>query len=148
MSSTNAANGVAKKLMKPKPQTNGHATHTKPMNGSKKPTAADSEAKVAISHQQVPQKRKSSSGAPSSSESKSDDQERVHKKQKLETPQTQNLSADVDEVKTPDDQEASFESLGVCQPLIEACQSAKWSKPTDIQREAIPYGLQGKFRAM
>jgi ATP-dependent RNA helicase DDX47/RRP3 len=39
---------------------------------------------------------------------------------------------------------ATFESLGVIPPLLEALTQMKFSKPTDIQAQAIPYALQGR----
>jgi len=40
--------------------------------------------------------------------------------------------------------EASFESLGVCEELCQAVKLMKWTKPTRIQQEAIPWALQGR----
>lgn len=45
---------------------------------------------------------------------------------------------DAEEAKT-------FESLGVCEELVEACKSLGWSTPSKIQAEAIPYALEGLF---
>lgn len=39
---------------------------------------------------------------------------------------------------------ATFESLGVIPPLLEALAQMKFSKPTDIQAQAIPHALQGR----
>ena len=36
----------------------------------------------------------------------------------------------------------TFESLGVIPPLLEALAQMKFSKPTEIQAQAIPYALQ------
>eukprot|EP00871_Galdieria_phlegrea_P000641 jgi/Galph1/1578/GphlegSOOS_G265.1 len=38
----------------------------------------------------------------------------------------------------------TFESLGVCQTLCEACQSLNYEKPTHIQTQVIPYALAGR----
>lgn len=38
----------------------------------------------------------------------------------------------------------SFESLGVCEELVEACKRLKYEKATTIQRESLPYTLKGK----
>ncbi|KAL2927847.1 DEAD-box ATP-dependent RNA helicase 10 [Bienertia sinuspersici] len=38
----------------------------------------------------------------------------------------------------------SFEELGVCEPLIEACAKLGWNTPTKIQSDAIPHALEGK----
>lgn len=45
---------------------------------------------------------------------------------------------DAEETKT-------FESLGVCEELVEACKSLGWNTPSRIQVEAIPYALEGLF---
>ena len=37
---------------------------------------------------------------------------------------------------------ATFESLGIIPPLLEALAQMKFSKPTEIQAQAIPYALQ------
>ncbi|KDE03577.1 ATP-dependent rRNA helicase RRP3 [Microbotryum lychnidis-dioicae p1A1 Lamole] len=38
----------------------------------------------------------------------------------------------------------SFADLGIIEPLCAACASLNFTCPTEIQRECIPYGLQGK----
>ena len=38
----------------------------------------------------------------------------------------------------------TFNSLGVCDTLAEACQSVGWKYPTKIQQEAIPQALKGQ----
>ncbi|KAI8004562.1 putative ATP-dependent RNA helicase DDX47 [Camellia lanceoleosa] len=38
----------------------------------------------------------------------------------------------------------SFKDLGVCDQLIEACDSLGWKHPSKIQAEAIPHALEGK----
>ncbi|XP_055876453.1 probable ATP-dependent RNA helicase DDX47 [Biomphalaria glabrata] len=38
----------------------------------------------------------------------------------------------------------TFKDLGVVDVLVEACERLKWSKPTKIQKEAIPLALEGK----
>ncbi|KAF8389327.1 hypothetical protein HHK36_026021 [Tetracentron sinense] len=43
----------------------------------------------------------------------------------------------MEEVKT-------FESLGLCEQLVEACDSLGWKNPSKIQVEAIPHALEGK----
>jgi DEAD/DEAH box helicase len=40
--------------------------------------------------------------------------------------------------------EASFESLGLCEPLVKACNIAGWKTATRIQKEVLPYALQGR----
>ncbi|KAK6941370.1 DEAD/DEAH box helicase domain [Dillenia turbinata] len=47
------------------------------------------------------------------------------------------MEADGEEVK-------SFESLGICQELVEACHNLGWQNPSKIQAEAIPHALDGK----
>jgi ATP-dependent RNA helicase DDX47/RRP3 len=39
---------------------------------------------------------------------------------------------------------ATFKSLGIIEPLCAACASLNFTKPTDIQRECIPYALEGR----
>lgn len=39
---------------------------------------------------------------------------------------------------------ATFESLGVIPPLLEALAQMKFTKPTEIQSQAIPYALEGR----
>ena len=39
---------------------------------------------------------------------------------------------------------STFESLGVCEPLCEACNTAGWMTATRIQREVLPYAFQGR----
>ncbi|XP_077253420.1 DEA(D/H)-box RNA helicase family protein [Tasmannia lanceolata] len=38
----------------------------------------------------------------------------------------------------------TFKDLGVCEQLLEACESFGWKTPTKIQIEAIPHALEGK----
>lgn len=38
----------------------------------------------------------------------------------------------------------TFESLGVCEELVEACKNLGWNTPSKIQVEAIPHALEGK----
>lgn len=37
----------------------------------------------------------------------------------------------------------SFKDLGLCDELVEACDSLAWKAPTKIQVEAIPHALEG-----
>ncbi|ORY55158.1 P-loop containing nucleoside triphosphate hydrolase protein [Leucosporidium creatinivorum] len=39
---------------------------------------------------------------------------------------------------------ATFASLGLIEPLCAACDSLGFKAPSDIQRECIPYGIQGR----
>mmetsp|Transcript_73827 Transcript_73827/g.175753 ORF Transcript_73827/g.175753 Transcript_73827/m.175753 type:complete len:488 (+) Transcript_73827:58-1521(+) len=39
---------------------------------------------------------------------------------------------------------ATFESIGVCKELCQACEAMKWKAPTKIQAETIPWALQGR----
>jgi ATP-dependent RNA helicase DDX47/RRP3 len=60
-------------------------------------------------------------------------------------PQQPNLPSS--DVITVDDGKASvstFASLGLSPQLCDACVSMKWLKPTPIQEQSIPYGLQGR----
>merc|ERR1712100_14990 len=38
----------------------------------------------------------------------------------------------------------SFADLGLCEPLREACDALGFKAPTDIQKEALPYALEGR----
>jgi ATP-dependent helicase YprA (DUF1998 family) len=38
----------------------------------------------------------------------------------------------------------TFASLGIIEPLCQACTSLGFKGPTDIQKECIPYGLNGR----
>src|SRR4051794_36467337 len=38
----------------------------------------------------------------------------------------------------------TFESLGVCPQLCEACSRMGYAVPTDIQRQALPFALEGR----
>ncbi|XP_038876108.1 DEAD-box ATP-dependent RNA helicase 10 [Benincasa hispida] len=38
----------------------------------------------------------------------------------------------------------TFQSLGICEQLVEACESLGWKSPSKIQAEAIPHALEGK----
>jgi len=40
--------------------------------------------------------------------------------------------------------EVTFKSLGVCEELCKACELMKWTKPSAIQVETIPWALQGR----
>mmetsp|Transcript_43249 Transcript_43249/g.100915 ORF Transcript_43249/g.100915 Transcript_43249/m.100915 type:complete len:465 (-) Transcript_43249:122-1516(-) len=46
--------------------------------------------------------------------------------------------------KPANDEEATFESLGVCEELCQAVKLMKWTRPTRIQQESIPWALQGR----
>ena len=37
---------------------------------------------------------------------------------------------------------STFESLGVCEPLCEACKNASWVTATRIQKEVLPLAFQ------
>ncbi|CAG5127809.1 unnamed protein product [Candidula unifasciata] len=43
-----------------------------------------------------------------------------------------------------DETDVTFKDLGVVDVLAEACERLKWTKPTKIQKEAIPLALEGK----
>lgn len=38
---------------------------------------------------------------------------------------------------------ATFEALGVCNELCEACVELKWKQPTEIQAASIPHLIKG-----
>ena len=39
----------------------------------------------------------------------------------------------------------TFEALGVCEELCEACVSLQWAQPTEIQAASIPHLVKGTF---
>ncbi|ODM97271.1 putative ATP-dependent RNA helicase DDX47 [Orchesella cincta] len=43
-----------------------------------------------------------------------------------------------------EESKVTFKELGIVDPLCEACEQLKWTKPSQIQRESIPLALQGK----
>ena len=53
-------------------------------------------------------------------------------------------SAVQDDAATEAEEIQSFASLGVIQPLCEACTALGYTKPTDIQAQSIPYALQNR----
>lgn len=53
-------------------------------------------------------------------------------------------SGAVEEVEVDEEREKSFADLGVCPVLCEACEALKWKMPTEIQRESLPYALEGR----
>ena len=50
---------------------------------------------------------------------------------------------ELDELLKNDDQNCTFESLKLCDELLEVVKSIKWSQPTKIQAAAIPPALDG-----
>ncbi len=38
----------------------------------------------------------------------------------------------------------SFESLGLCKELLDSVSKVGYSTPTEIQRQSIPYGIEGR----
>jgi ATP-dependent RNA helicase DDX47/RRP3 len=42
------------------------------------------------------------------------------------------------------EEEVTFQSLGLSEPLCEACKEMGFTKPTPIQQEALPWALQGR----
>ncbi|XP_068635254.1 DEAD-box ATP-dependent RNA helicase 10-like [Aristolochia californica] len=42
------------------------------------------------------------------------------------------------------EEDKTFKSLGLCDPLAEACESLGWKAPSKIQADAIPHALEGK----
>ncbi|XP_020591812.1 DEAD-box ATP-dependent RNA helicase 10-like [Phalaenopsis equestris] len=43
-----------------------------------------------------------------------------------------------------DGDERTFKSLGVCEQLVETCESLGWKTPSKIQVESIPHALEGR----
>ena len=42
------------------------------------------------------------------------------------------------------EEEVTFQSLGLSEPLCEACKEMGFTKPTPIQQETLPWALQGR----
>merc|ERR1719191_1648235 len=63
-------------------------------------------------------------------------------------PEKTNQANRVVATKTKDDvvenEGETFASLGVCEELCQACTAMKWSAPTEIQKQAIPWALKGR----
>ena len=38
----------------------------------------------------------------------------------------------------------TFSDLGLCDEVVEACGKVNWSSPTEIQKQAVPYGVEGR----
>jgi ATP-dependent RNA helicase DDX47/RRP3 len=39
---------------------------------------------------------------------------------------------------------STFESLGLCKELLDAVRKVGYTTPTEIQRQSIPYGIEGR----
>ena len=48
------------------------------------------------------------------------------------------------EVEQAEPEEQTFKSLGVIEPLCQACEQLGFKKPTEIQAQSIPYALQDR----
>lgn len=89
----------------------------------------------------------SASGSGSGSESESDSgQPRASPKASSSkiTLEKNEVEDDQSDAEEEEKEKATFESLGVIEPLRQACASLGYTAPTDIQRECIPYGLAGR----
>lgn len=74
-------------------------------------------------------------------EKKNKPEEEEEKEEKLES------KSNKDEISIEESSKPKFENfsqLNLIPELLEACQEMKFEKPTPIQAEAIPYGLQGR----
>ncbi|CAG2121841.1 unnamed protein product, partial [Medioppia subpectinata] len=57
------------------------------------------------------------------------------------------MAVNADAIEDPeesDEPNVTFKSLGVTEVLCESCEALKWHKPTKIQIQSIPIGLQGR----
>ncbi|KAG5361796.1 ATP-dependent rRNA helicase RRP3 [Yarrowia sp. C11] len=73
---------------------------------------------------------------------KSDDEEVVEKKADGKTSMNSNYtSVEVDE---SEEQTKTFKDLGVIDSICETCEELKFTKPTPIQAQSIPYALEGR----
>ncbi|KAF9899414.1 ribosomal RNA processing protein [Linnemannia zychae] len=57
-----------------------------------------------------------------------------------EEQETSNGNGDANEAES----NVTFKDLGLMQPLVDACEQLKFKAPTEIQRESIPWSLQGR----
>ena len=46
--------------------------------------------------------------------------------------------------KNEEAQQLSFRELGVCEELCDACEKLKFTTPTNIQKESLPYSLKNR----
>lgn len=78
---------------------------------------------------------------------KSDRQPKDKKQRKMKeqkSVQKEEEGHDDTKEETKSDVPATFKSLGLSDALCESTAALGWKVPSDIQREAIPYGLQGR----
>ncbi|KAG0363175.1 ribosomal RNA processing protein [Gamsiella multidivaricata] len=76
----------------------------------------------------------------SESENSSEDEVEEQEEQDSEENQEKENSAEATETK----ENMTFKDLGLMQPLVDACEQLKFKTPTDIQKESIPWSLQGR----
>merc|ERR1712126_149815 len=59
-------------------------------------------------------------------------------------PETEHITSDQESIEETDKEPVTFEKLGVVKQLCDACDRAKYEKPTPIQEQTIPLALQGR----
>ncbi|KAG0250796.1 ribosomal RNA processing protein [Mortierella polycephala] len=74
----------------------------------------------------------------SESEESEDEEEQEEEQEEEEEKQSQESNT------TESSENVTFKDLGLMQPLVDACEQLKFKAPTDIQKESIPWSLQGR----
>ncbi|KAF9400928.1 ribosomal RNA processing protein, partial [Podila epigama] len=72
-------------------------------------------------------------------ESESSDEEASDQEAESET-----TTPEKEEAADTKNENATFKDLGLMQPLVDACKQLNFKAPTEIQRESIPWSLQGR----
>ncbi|KAF9122568.1 ribosomal RNA processing protein [Mortierella sp. GBA39] len=72
-----------------------------------------------------------------------DDNEEDEEDQEQDEKETQEDTANGNSDE-PEPSNVTFKDLGLMQPLVDACEQLKFKAPTEIQRESIPWSLQGR----
>lgn len=80
------------------------------------------------------------------SEAESDDEEQSAHEDGSASGEDDQVAGSADEELVDEAEEAAttFASLGVIEPLCQACEQLGFKKPTDIQSQSIPYAIQDR----
>ncbi|KAF9355749.1 ribosomal RNA processing protein [Mortierella sp. AD094] len=79
------------------------------------------------------------------SESENDSDNEVEEESEQEQEQEEDSQVNEEQENSTEPKEnATFKDLGLMQPLVDACEQLKFKAPTEIQRESIPWSLQGR----
>ncbi|KAF9996772.1 ribosomal RNA processing protein [Entomortierella chlamydospora] len=78
-------------------------------------------------------------------DSENDSDNEVEEESEQEQVQEDDTQVDEEQGDSAETKEnATFKDLGLMQPLVDACEQLKFKAPTEIQRESIPWSLQGR----